>query len=236
MEIPATASAERVFVHLGPGPVRDVLSSLLYGTGFDYIVETAEDNPDVLRSVVLTAEGRGDDSVPGSLAENAVGGSGSGARGAAAEAAAHREAGMRLMPGWAGPGRPAFKADAEAAMAAKEAASPESAPASDSADATAQNPPPPGTESAATGQEANSNGSQSSSPTPPSSTTAAGAEAGVPPETTAQADAASAPASDSGDQAGVSHMIQSMTRMFEQRRQIQAQQNQPSQEQQPNSN
>jgi hypothetical protein len=242
MEIPAAASAQRVFVHIGPGPVRDVLSSLLYGTGFDYIVETAEDNPDELRSVVLTAEGTGDDSAPGSFADNAVGGSAPGSavagydpRGAAAQAAAHREAGMRLMPGWAGPGKTAFQADAEAALAAKEAASQESAPALDSADATAQNPPPAGTESASTGQEANNNGSQSLSSAAPSPTDAGSStEAGPPPATTAQADAASAPASGSDDQMG--HMIQNMNRMFEQRRQIQAQQNHSAQDQQPNAN
>jgi hypothetical protein len=240
MEIPAAASAQRVFVHLGPGPVRDVLSSLLYGAGFDYIVETAEDNPDALRSVVLTAQGKGDDSV-GSLAYSAGGGSSAvavnGPRGAAAEVAAHREAGMRLMPGWAGPGRPAFQADAEAALAAKEAAAQESAPASDSADATAQNPPAAGTELAATGQEPNSNDSQSSSSTAPSSTSAGSSTETEPPAaTTAQADTASAPAPDSDDQTGVAHRIQDMTRMFEQRRQIQAQQNQPAQEQKPNPN
>jgi hypothetical protein len=231
MDIPAAASAQRVFVHLGPGPVRDVLSSLLYGTGFDYIVETAEDNPDALRSVVLTGQGKGDDSVAGSLADSAVGGSAPAAydpRGAAAQAAAHREAGMRLMPGWAGPGKPAFQADAEAALAAKEAAAQDSAPATDSADATAQNPTPAGAESAAAGQEANRNGSPSTSSAAPSPTDAGpSTEAGLPASTTAQADAeASAPASDSDDQTGVSHRIQDMTHMFEQRRQIQAQQNQ----------
>ena len=241
MEIPAAASSQRVFVHLGPGPVRDVLSSLLYGTGFDYIVETSEDNPDALSKVVLTGEGKGDDSVGGSLAANAVVGSASGSTvganglgGAAAQIAAHREAGMRLMPGWAGPGKPAFQADAEAALAAKEAAGEESAPASDSADATAQNPPAAGTESAVTGQEANGNGSQSSSTAAASTGASSSTEAELSPATTAQADAASAPASDSGDQTGVSHMIQDMNRMFEQRRQIQAQQNQAAQAQKSN--
>jgi hypothetical protein len=243
MEIPAAASTQRVFVHLGPGPVRDVLSSLLYGTGFDYIVETSEDNPDALSKVVLTGEGKGDDSVGGSLAASAVVGSASGSAvganglgGAAAQIAAHREAGMRLMPGWAGPGKPAFQADAEAALAAKEASAEESAPASEGGDATAQNPPAAGTESAVTGQEANGNGSQSSSTAAASTGASSSTEAELSPATTAQADAASAPASDSGDQTGVSHMIQDMNRMFEQRRQIQAQQNQAAQAQRQNPN
>jgi hypothetical protein len=242
MEIPAAASAQRVFVHLGPGPVRDVLSSLLYGTGFDYIVETSEDNPDALSKVVLTGQGNGDDSVGGSLAANGVVGSTTGSAvganvlgGAAAQIAAHREAGMRLMPGWAGPGKPAFQADAEAALAAKEASAQESAPASDGADATAQNPSA-GTELAATGQEPNSDASQSSSSTAPSSTAGSSTQTELPPATTAQADAASARASDSDDQTGVSHMIQDMNRMFEQRRQIQAQQNQAAQAQKSNPN
>lgn len=51
-----------MFVHLGPGPARDIISSLLYGTSFDYIVETADDDPHTLRRVVLTARGLGDSS------------------------------------------------------------------------------------------------------------------------------------------------------------------------------
>src|SRR5579864_6533743 len=145
IEIPSAASRERVFVHLGPGQVREIISSLLYGTEFDYIVETSDDDPDALRSVAVTTRGRGDTSIVRAVAEAsdavAAGGvdSGVAAKGFRSDAypGVDRPEGMRMMRGWAAPGKPAFQADAEAAIAAEEAAR-ESNSASDAADANAQ--------------------------------------------------------------------------------------------------
>jgi hypothetical protein len=234
IEIPSAASRERVFVHLGPGQVRDVISSLLYGAEFDYIVETSDDDPDALRSVVVTARGKGDDSTVGALAEAsdalAAGrvDSGVAAKGFGSDASqgVGRPDGMRMMRGWAAPGKPSFQADAEAAIAAEEAAR-ESNSASDTADANAQNPPTSGAESASGGQQA-SDGESASSVAPSRANANSITESDIPPET---ASSASSP-SDSNDQTGISKSIQNMTRMFEQRRQIQAQQNKAAQSEQ----
>ena len=241
IEIPSAASRERVFVHLGPGQVRDIISSLLYGAEFDYIVETSDDNPDALRSVVVTARGKGDDSTVGALAESsdalAAGrvDSGVAAKGFRSDASqgVGRPEGMRMMRGWAAPGKPTFQADAEAAIAAEEAAR-ESISGSDTADANAQNPYASGAESASRRQEVSTSDAESASSAVPSRANANSiTESDIPPET---ASSASSP-SDSNDQTGISQSIQNLTRMFEQRRQIQAQQNraaQPQQQSPPN--
>ena len=240
IEIPSSASRERVFVHLGPGQVRDIISSLLYGTEFDYIVETSDDDPDTLRSVVVTARGNGDDSTVGAIANasSAVAASGAGSSVAAngspsttAQGSSHPE-GMRMMRGWAAPGKTAFQADAEAAIAAEQAAR-ESNFASDNADANAQSPPASGTESASGEQETKTSDAESASSAAASRANANSiTESDIPPET---ASSASSP-SDSSDQSGISQSIQNMTHMYEQRRQIQSQQNQAAQKQQSSPN
>ncbi len=236
IEIPSAASRERVFVHLGPGQVRDIISSLLYGTEFDYIVETSDDDPDALRSVAVTARGKGDDSAVGALASasDAVAASGMDSGVAAkgfrsnASQGVGRPDGMRMMRGWAAPGKPTFQADAEAAIAAEEAAR-ESNSGSDTADANAQNQHASGAESASGRQEVSTSDAESASSAAPSRANANSiTESDIPPET---ASSASSP-SDSNDQTGTSQSIQNMTRMFEQRRQIQAQQNKAAQSQQ----
>ena len=230
MDIPPAAYTERIFVHVGPGSVRDVISSLLYGTGFDYIVAAAEDDPDTLRSVVVTARGREDDSgvgvVAGASDTPGSGGAGGVFHGGIAQGVPSHE-GMRMMRGWAAPGKPAFQADAESALAAEQAAK-DSGGATDAADAT-------GTASTASSTDTGSTAPNASGADQPSS-----ASVSTPPSnasSTNDADSALAAASataspsstssDPGDpSSGVSGLIQNMTRMFEQRRQIQAQQNQ----------
>jgi hypothetical protein len=236
IDIPSAASRERVFVHIGPGQVREIISSLLYGAEFDYIVETSDDDPDKLRSVVVTARGKGDDSTvgapgdaPDAVAASAVD-SGVTAKGFRSHASqgGGRPEGMRMMPGWAAPGKPTFQADAEAAIAAEQAAR-EANSASDTADANAQNSDASGTDSASGRQQASTSDGESSSPAAPSRANANSiTESNIPPEA---ASSASSP-SDSNDQTGVSQSIQNMMRMFEQRRQIQAQQNRAAQLQQ----
>lgn len=236
MEIPPSVGRERVFVHLGPGSVRDVISSLLYGTGFDYIVEASEDDPDTLSRVVLTARGKEDDSAVGSVAdasgaEPATTGAGAnGLRGSIAQGVPYRD-GMRMMRGWAAPGKPAFQANAETALAAEEALK-SSAEATDTADANTQNPTAARTDSSATGVDTSNMDAHSSSAaaiSPGNSSSVSGADT---PLATASAASSSESGSDSNDPTGVSGMIQNMTHMFEQRRQIQAKQNQAEQQQQ----
>ena len=240
IEVPSSASRERVFVHLGPGQVRDIISSLLYGTEFDYIVETSDDDPDTLRSVVVTARGKGDESTVGAIANasGAVAAGGVGSSVAAygspttASQGASRPEGARMMRGWAAPGKTTFQADAEAAIAAEQAAR-ESNSASDTVDANAQNLPASGTESASGEQETKTSDAESASSAAGSRANANSiTESDIPPET---ASSASSP-SDSSDQSGISQSIQNMTRLYEQRRQIQSQQNQAAQKQQSSPN
>jgi len=240
IEIPGAASEERVFVHLGPGPARDIISSLLYGTSFDYIIEAADDDPDTLRRVVLTSRGLGDNSGDVVVAGAAETGEGSGPGGStlaadahsgrATEPLAHPER-VRMMPGWSSPGKPTYQAEAEAALAAQLAAAQDAAAADTRESApNAQNPDAGVVES----QAANSD--------PPSSSRAAALPASSIsetnlPATTAEASSSlstSLSTSNSDDPSGVGSMIQNMNRMFEQRRQLQVQQNQGAQR--PSSN
>ena len=73
VEIPANAT-ERVVTHLGPGPPRDVLVSLLHGSHFNYVMLGSPTRPGMLDRIILTSKaGVGSDAssaaVPG--AQNA---------------------------------------------------------------------------------------------------------------------------------------------------------------------
>jgi len=213
IDFPAGAASERVAVHLGPAPAREVLSSLLYGTTYDYVIQAAEDDPDALRNVVLTARGKGDDSV---AADGAV------------VAADTGKTPVRMMRGYAAPGKPAFQAAGEAALAAEQAVVESAAAAAESAATTDGAAPTAGQGSAASGPESASAGAAPTN-TDPNSTPAAAATipadgsavagSDIPPTTTATS------GGNSGEQSEVSRRMQDMVRMFEQRRQIQAEQN-----------
>jgi hypothetical protein len=69
LDIPATAT-ERVVTHLGPGPARDVLASLLNGSHFNYVMVGAANNPAALDRVILTPN-TGGDVTPATQAQNA---------------------------------------------------------------------------------------------------------------------------------------------------------------------
>ena len=240
IEIPASADSERVALHIGPAPIRDVLSSLLYGTNFDYVIQAADDDPDTLRSVVLTAHGgMTDDTVVGSSGPTDVAGTDTNASplGAATGAGPFgpRTPGMRLMKGYAAPGKRDFQASAEAALAAQEAAAQDADSTAESASPTAADTSAP-RDPAGTGKEsgaANSNGVASTDPQSAgsaSATSSAQASSMVVtdlPSTTAKEASSSSSGFDSNEESAVSPAIQNMQRMFELRRQIQAQQNQP---------
>ncbi len=235
MEIAPSASGERVFVHLGPGPIRDIISSLMYGTGFDYIVEAADDDPDVLRSLVVTVQGKTDDSAGGSLASasgilaggNEAEATANRVRGSIAQGVPSRD-GMRMMRGWAAPGKPAFELDAEAALAAEQTVK-QSGSVFDSAEGNVSNAPAAASTSASvsSAEDGNNSNFQPSSSSTDSGTSAK--ETDLPPAI--QEASSSASDSDSNTQPAVNHMIQNMTDMFAQRRQIQSQQNQAPQQQ-----
>jgi hypothetical protein len=54
IELPASASDERIWVRLGPGPARKVLAALLGGTDLDYVIQASETDPEGIQSVLLT--------------------------------------------------------------------------------------------------------------------------------------------------------------------------------------
>lgn len=72
IEIPAGAAAERVAADLGPAPAREVLTSLLNGSRFDYIIQ-ASDSDDGIQSVLLSARGGADVTAAGSVVTSASG-------------------------------------------------------------------------------------------------------------------------------------------------------------------
>ena len=217
VDFPGGATSERVAVHLGPAPVREVLSSLLYGTDFDYVIQSTDDDEDGLRSVVVTLRGGKGDDVVGADAEQVA-------------ADASKTRGMRLMRGWAASGKPAFQAEAEAALAAKKEAEAESAVTAESAAATDSDVPTRGEGAAASSSESAAAGPSPTNTDPKSVPAATSSADGstvtvsdIPPPSTA---AASSSGDSSGEQSEASQKVQNMLNMFEQRRQIQAQQNQ----------
>ena len=58
VDLPGNAT-ERVMGKFGPGPARDVLSALLNGTHFNYVLMGSATDPDALDRVVLTAKSNG---------------------------------------------------------------------------------------------------------------------------------------------------------------------------------
>ena len=63
VETPANAG-ERVVAHLGPGPARDVLASLLNGSHFDYVMLGSAENPTAVSHLILTAKSGEANEVP----------------------------------------------------------------------------------------------------------------------------------------------------------------------------
>ena len=58
VEFPPEAMDDRVFDHVGPAPVRDALTQLLYGSGFNYVIQTSSQDPQIVTKLVLSAQPR----------------------------------------------------------------------------------------------------------------------------------------------------------------------------------
>ncbi len=54
IEFPAEHAAERMSATIAPGPVRDVLSTLLNGSGFNYVMLGSPNDPGTLQRMILT--------------------------------------------------------------------------------------------------------------------------------------------------------------------------------------
>jgi hypothetical protein len=72
LDIPTTASRERFAARLGPGPAREVLSTLLSWSDFDYVIQASDANPAGVHSVLLAPRGKNNDVMvaKGGSAEN----------------------------------------------------------------------------------------------------------------------------------------------------------------------
>jgi hypothetical protein len=54
LDIPVSASNERVWVRLGPGPARKVITTLLSNTNLDYVIQASDTDSEQVRSILLT--------------------------------------------------------------------------------------------------------------------------------------------------------------------------------------
>jgi hypothetical protein len=209
IEMPPGVTSERVAVHLGPAPVREVIASLLYGTDFDYIIQAPDDDPNGLRRVILTARGKEDGKDDGDETTVAI-----------------DAPKPRMMKGWAAPGKTDFevahRAEAEAAAESDSGSTAETAtPAAVADSGTATADPAPSTAQ-------NSAAADSAIASATTEAATAGLTTGDQSQSVANRSGLTTSQAGSSDGSPISQMQQNLQRMYEQRRQIQMQQNQAS--------
>ncbi|MBZ5686253.1 MAG: hypothetical protein LAP86_14575 [Acidobacteriia bacterium] len=211
IEMPASTSRERIAVHLGPAPIREVLSSLLYGTNFNYVIQSAEDDDAAVGKVILTA--RDGDQSSDAAASDTVAGDG------------RTNPKIRLMPGYAAPGKRDFEVahsnavDDNASTAAETpaAADPSSQGSDQTAAATDSNAANQADTPPTTAKAADSASSADA-------TTLTAAEQPISGNAVGTLPGNSAGASSAGGSSALSQMEQNLQRMYQQRQQLQAQQ------------
>ena len=211
IEMPGSANRERIAVHLGPAPIREVLSSLLYGTDFNYVIQSSEDDETALGKVILIPRDAGDQS-EAIVADDS-----------------RPKSRVRLMPGYAAPGKRDFEV-AHANAVDENSSSVADAPAADlpaSADQPASAADSTATNATAETQPATSETADSASPSDadPNALSASG-------QLTSTGTVATAPANGSGASAtgggsSIGEMEQNLQRLYQQRQQLQARQNRP---------
>ena len=64
MEFPAGELEERIFAHLGPGPPRDVVTQLLNGAQFNYVILSSASEPGGITRLILSRASVGRESAP----------------------------------------------------------------------------------------------------------------------------------------------------------------------------
>jgi hypothetical protein len=221
IEMPPSTSTERVAVHLGPLPIREVLTSLLYGTEFNYIIQASEEDENGLGKVILSARNKDEKDKDKDNIEDAV-----------ASADSHRH--VRLMPGYAAPGKRDFEVARETASNDGEEASRQLPDASVVGESAAPSPGGAATNAETPSDHTRASGNSESSAVSPA---AESADSSLPaldsgtPLVGESAKNSGAPTSSSsqlnaGDTGSISQMEQNLQRMYQQRRQLQSQQNQ----------
>jgi len=215
IEMPASTSRERIAIHLGPAPVREVISALLYGTDFNYVIQSSEGDETALGKVIITSR-------DGDARDDLVAGDGR---------TNPSNPKVRLMPGYGAPGKRDFEvslsnatddsssnvAEAPATEPSTSAPDQVSSAAADSNAPAAQNDTKPATPTA----DATDSSSSSDSPTLTAAEPISGGAAGT------NAGNASSESSADGGGPSISQMEQKLQHMYQQRQQLQAQQNRP---------
>jgi hypothetical protein len=64
IDLPTGAGEKRMFDHIGPGPVSQVLDELLSNTGYNYVIGAASDNQDKIASIMLLARSADAGAIP----------------------------------------------------------------------------------------------------------------------------------------------------------------------------
>ncbi len=199
IEMPGSTRGERIAIHLGPAPIREVLSSLLYGTDFNYVIQSAEDDETALGKVILTS--RSDDK---SSDDTVAGNTGTDRK-------------VRLMPGYAAPG----KRDFEVAHSNARDDSSSTAAETPTAEETSVEQTTAETDPAATNPQADTQPATAADATDPNAPTGATLTAAEQPGTVPANGSSGA---SSGGGTTLSQMEQNMQRLYQQRQQLQAQQ------------
>jgi hypothetical protein len=196
IDLPASASSERVWAQLGPGPARQVLATLLSQTKLDYVIQASDVDPDGIRNVWLTPRTEAPNAMNAGLSSNPT------FRTPPALTRGN-DTDRRVLPNRLRTAEP---------REVEETVIPEPpAPA----EATSAIPPPPPADSTATGAPPQPTASDATAAASQQPAAAAGSPAS-PATPTVQGSETARPAAPSSDQ-----MIQTLQNMYEQRKQMQ---------------
>ena len=217
IDMPASANRERIAVHLGPAPIREVLSSLLYGTDFNYVIQSSEDDESALGKVILIPRDADSSQGQDTVADDGL-----------------PKPKMRLMPGYAAPGKRDFEVaharateDSSSAVAETPAAD---APVADSASSNPDQPAPTPVDSASANTSTDAQPSTAESADSSSSTDANAntlTASGTSLSATTPSISTGGSSSAGGTPTTIGEMEQNLQSMYKQRQQLQAQQNRP---------
>lgn len=118
IDLPPGVADQPIWVHLGPGPASRILRDLLDSTEFNYVIQAAENDPDGIRSVLLTPRSKSTGPEMGPAGKPGVRwmpGHGPGAANAAVAENPPSEPAAPVDPSQAPPSQPAASADASQA-------------------------------------------------------------------------------------------------------------------------
>ena len=203
IEIPAGADAERVATSLGPASAREVLTSLLTSSDFDYVIQASDKNPALLGTVIITQRGKADDSILAGVAPSAQG--------------------IRRVPGYSASGRPAFETPREKVS---ENSSPSEATSASEAAQPSQDPGALGAEPVSAGLQQPVDANSQAVPPAPVPADSVGPLTGGNMASAVLLGALPASGVPASPPTSIPQMEEDLQRMYQQRRQIQVQQNQ----------